>query len=73
MSNHGGRHTDESLSTIELLSEISSAIKGEVPILFDGGVRSGIDILKALALGADYVFLGRPFVWGLAVNGQKGV
>ena len=73
MSNHGGRHTDESLSTIELLSEISSAIKGEVPILFDGGVRSGIDILKALALGADYVFLGRPFVWGLAVNGQKGM
>ena len=48
-------------------------LRGIVPIWFDGGVRKGTDVLKALALGADLVFIGRPVIWGLAVNGQKGV
>ncbi len=73
VSNHGGRHTDESLSTIEVLPGIAKAVGGQIPILFDGGVRSGTDALKALALGADLVMAGRPFVWGLAAGGQEGV
>ena len=73
VSNHGGRHTDESLSTIELLQSIAAAVGGKIPILFDGGVRSGYDALKAFALGADYVFAGRPFVYGLGSEGQEGV
>lgn len=73
MSNHGGRQLDETLSTIEALPEVVKHLRGIVPIWFDGGVRKGTDVLKALALGADLVFIGRPVIWGLAVNGQKGV
>ncbi|PPU69170.1 alpha-hydroxy acid oxidase [Xanthomonas pisi] len=73
VSNHGGRQLDGSLSSIRILPEIVAAAGGRVPILLDGGVRSGTDILKALALGADTVFLGRPVFWALNVGGAQGV
>lgn len=73
VSNHGGRQLDETLSTIEALPGIVKQLKGMVPVWFDSGVRKGTDALKALALGADLVFIGRPIVWGLAALGQAGV
>lgn len=73
VSNHGGRQLDEAYSTIEALPEIASAVHGAIPILFDGGVRTGADVFKALALGADFVLVGRPALWGLAYKGQQGV
>ena len=72
VSNHGGRQFDASPSTIEQLPQIRQAIKGKCPILFDSGVRSGLDILRALHLGADFVFLGRPFVYGVAADPKAG-
>lgn len=70
VSNHGARQLDTTISTLESLKEISDALKGKnIPIFFDGGVRRGTDILKALALGADAVFIGRPILWGLATDG----
>ena len=73
VSNHGGRHLDNTLATIEVLSEAVAAAKGRVEILLDGGVRRGADVVKALALGARAVFIGRPLFWGLAVDGERGV
>jgi len=73
VSNHGGRHLDNTLATVEVLSEAVAAAKGRVEILLDGGVRRGADVVKALALGARAVFIGRPLFWGLAVDGQQGV
>lgn len=73
VSNHGGRHLDNTLATIEVLSEAVSAARGRVEILLDGGVRRGADVVKALALGAKAVMIGRPFFWGLAVAGEQGV
>jgi (S)-2-hydroxy-acid oxidase len=73
VSNHGGRQLDSSPSTIEALPSIASAVKGKIPILFDGGVRHGSDIFKALALGADLVLVGRPVLWGMSYDGQDGV
>lgn len=58
---------------IEVLPEIAEAINGRVPVMVDGGVTLGTDVIKALALGANMVFMGRPILWGLAVNGQEGV
>lgn len=58
---------------IQVLGEVVEAVKGKVPIILDSGVRFGSDVVKALALGADMVCLGRPILWGLAVNGQEGV
>lgn len=72
ISNHGGRQLDGSPSTIEVLPDIVKVIKKQVPIFIDGGFRTGGDILKALALGADMVFLGRPPLWGLASYGEEG-
>jgi lactate 2-monooxygenase len=72
VSNHGGRQVDGALGALEALPAIREAV-GELPLLFDSGVRSGADIFKALALGADAVCVGRPFVWGLALAGQAGV
>lgn len=73
VSNHGGRQLDTVPATIDVLPEIARVVDGRVPILLDGGVRRGTDILKALALGAQAVLVGRPILWGLAVAGQAGV
>jgi 4-hydroxymandelate oxidase len=73
VSNHGGRSLDYSPSSLEVLPEIVEAIGGKVPILFDSGIRRGTDILKALALGANAVCLGRVPRWGLAAYGPQGV
>ena len=72
VSNHGGRQLDTEISSIEALPEISKIIKSKIPILLDGGIRRGTDILKALALGANGVLIGRPIVWGLADDGHQG-
>ena len=73
VSNHGGRNLDTTPATIEALPAVAEAVRGRVPILLDGGVRRGTDVVKALALGARAVLIGRPYVWGLAVDGAAGV
>ena len=73
VSNHGGRSEDTGRGAIECLPEIASVINKRVPIIFDSGVRRGTDIFKALALGADAVCIGRPYLWGLGAFGQPGV
>jgi isopentenyl diphosphate isomerase/L-lactate dehydrogenase-like FMN-dependent dehydrogenase len=73
VSNHGGRVLDSGLASLDVLPEIRAAVGKKATIIFDGGVRTGSDILKALALGADIVATGRPVVYGLAVDGAAGV
>jgi 4-hydroxymandelate oxidase len=73
VSNHGGRQLDTVAATIDVLPEIATAVGGAVPVLLDGGIRRGTDVVKALALGADAVGVGRPVVWGLAAGGREGV
>ncbi|XP_072045179.1 2-Hydroxyacid oxidase 1-like isoform X2 [Amphiura filiformis] len=74
VSNHGGRQLDGVMATIDVLPEVAQAVKGTgVEIYLDGGVRLGTDVLKALALGAKAVFVGRPILWGLALDGECGV
>ncbi|KAK3836228.1 MAG: hydroxyacid oxidase-like protein 1 [Linnemannia gamsii] len=74
VSNHGGRQLDGVLATIDALPEVLDAVKGRnVEVYIDGGVRKGTDVLKALAIGAKAVFLGRPVLWGLAHDGEEGV
>src|SRR5262245_18019021 len=73
VSNHGGRQLDGVAATIELLPAIAAVTAKRVPIILDGGVRRGTDILKALALGATTVAIGRPVIWGLAAAGSSGV
>jgi 4-hydroxymandelate oxidase len=73
VSNHGGRQLDTAPATIDQLRLIAEAVDGRVPVLLDGGVRRGTDIAKALALGADAVAIGRPALWGLAAEGERGV
>jgi isopentenyl diphosphate isomerase/L-lactate dehydrogenase-like FMN-dependent dehydrogenase len=73
VSNHGGRQLDGVAAGISALPEVVEAVQGKVPVLVDGGVRRGIDVFKALALGADAVMVGRPAAWGLAVAGEDGV
>jgi isopentenyl diphosphate isomerase/L-lactate dehydrogenase-like FMN-dependent dehydrogenase len=73
VSNHGGRQLESSRATLDCLPEITTAVDGRMPVLLDGGVRRGTDVLKALALGADAVAIGRPYCWGLAAFGQAGV
>jgi 4-hydroxymandelate oxidase len=73
VSNHGGRQLDGALATIEALPEIAQAVAGRVPVLVDGGVQRGTDVLKALALGATAVQIGRPALWALAEGGAAGV
>lgn len=68
VSNHGGRQLDETPATIDVLPECAKAANGRIRIHVDGGIRSGTDIFKALALGAECVWIGRPVVWGLAVS-----
>jgi 4-hydroxymandelate oxidase len=73
VSNHGGRQLDTALTGIEALPEIVEAVAGRCEVYVDGGIRRGTDVLKALALGARAVLVGRPILWGLAVNGAEGV
>jgi isopentenyl diphosphate isomerase/L-lactate dehydrogenase-like FMN-dependent dehydrogenase len=73
VSNHGGRQVDGAIGSLDALPPIAEAVGGEIAVLFDSGVRNGSDVFKALALGADAVCLGRPYVWGLALGGQAGV
>ena len=73
VSNHGGRHLDNTLATVEVLSEAVAAAHGKMEVYLDGGIRRGADVVKAIALGAKAVFIGRPLFWGLAVDGEKGV
>jgi 4-hydroxymandelate oxidase len=76
LSNHGGRQLDTALSPLEILPSARQAMDRagyKVPLLMDGGIRRGSDVFKALGLGADAVLVGRPILWGLAVNGQGGV
>jgi len=73
VSNHGGRALDGCLGAIDALPEVVTAVGGRVPVLMDGGVRRGSDVVKALALGATAVGLGRPVFFALACNGEQGV
>ena len=73
VSNHGGRQLDTSVPTIRALPEVVEAVDGRAEVLIDGGVRRGTDVIKALALGARAVLIGRPVLWGLSVGGQAGV
>jgi isopentenyl diphosphate isomerase/L-lactate dehydrogenase-like FMN-dependent dehydrogenase len=73
VSNHGGRGEDSGRATIESLPEVVEGVRGRVPVIVDGGFRRGSDIFKALALGANAVAIGRPYIWGLASFGQAGV
>jgi isopentenyl diphosphate isomerase/L-lactate dehydrogenase-like FMN-dependent dehydrogenase len=72
VSNHGGRQLDRAPATAEVLPEAVEAVAGRVPLLVDGGIRRGVDVAIALALGADAVLVGRPALWGLAVGGEDG-
>ncbi|CAN6707652.1 unnamed protein product [Malus baccata var. baccata] len=73
VSNHGARQLDYTPATISVLEEVVHAVGGKIPVLFDGGIRRGTDVFKALALGAQAVLVGRPVVYGLAANGKRGV
>jgi lactate 2-monooxygenase len=73
VSNHGGRQVDGAIAALDALPAVAAAIQGKTPVLFDSGVRYGSDAIKALALGARAVLLGRLYVWGLAVAGEQGV
>ena len=73
VSNHGGRQLDTVLSGADALPEVVDAVGGDIDVLVDGGIRRGTDVLKALALGARAVLVGRAVVWGLAVGGEQGV
>ncbi|KAI4271183.1 MAG: hypothetical protein LQ337_006197 [Flavoplaca oasis] len=73
VSNHGGRQLNGALATLDALPEVVDAVRGAIPVHIDGGIRHGTEIFKALALGADFVWIGRPVLWGLAYNGQEGV
>lgn len=72
VSNHGGRTLDGAIPTAEILPEIVEAVGDRIELLVDGGIRRGADVLRALALGARAVLVGRPFIWGLAINGEAG-
>ena len=73
VSNHGGRQLDSATAAIEALPLIRNALGKEFPLLFDSGIRGGSDIIRALALGADYIMLGRPLMYGIGADGEKGL
>jgi len=73
VSNHGGRQLDYAIASLDALPEVVQVVSGEVPVLLDGGVRRGTDVLKALCLGASGVLIGRPYLYALAVGGADGV
>ncbi len=73
VSNHGGRQLDGSIATLEALPAVVKAVDGRIPILLDSGIRGGSDVFKAIALGANAVLIGRPYIYGLAIGGEAGV
>ncbi len=73
VSNHGGRQLDGAIASLDALPAVLDAVGGRVPVLLDGGVRRGSDVVIALAMGATAVGIGRPALWGLAVQGEAGV
>ena len=73
VSSHGGRQLDSAPPPIELLAKIRAAVGADFPLFFDSGIRSGEDIVKAYACGADYVFIGRPFLFAIAAEGEAGL
>src|SRR5262249_16617125 len=73
ISNHGGRQLDDVVATLDALPAVTQAVAGKAEVFVDGGIRRGTDVLKAMALGAQAVLVGRPILWGLAVAGESGV
>jgi isopentenyl diphosphate isomerase/L-lactate dehydrogenase-like FMN-dependent dehydrogenase len=73
VSNHGGRQLDRTPATVDVLEEVVNGVRGRAEVYLDGGVRRGTDVLIALGLGARAVFVGRPYLWGLAAGGERGV
>ena len=73
VSNHGGNDLDTTLASIRALPTIAEAVGGQIEVLFDGGIRRGADVVKALALGARAVMIGRAYLWGLGAAGESGV
>ena len=73
VSNHGGRQIDGAVAALHALADVAQAVGGRLPVLFDSGIRSGADVFKALALGANSVLVGRPYVYGLSIAGEAGV
>ena len=73
VSNHGGRQVDGAIGALDALPAVAEAVGDDLTVLFDSGIRGGADVAKALALGADAVLLGRPYLWGLALAGEAGV
>jgi 4-hydroxymandelate oxidase len=73
VSNHGGRNLDTVPATMDALPLVTEKVAGRIPVLLDGGIRRGTDVLKALALGANAVLIGRPYLFGLSVGGAAGV
>lgn len=72
VSNHGGRQMDGAMGSLEMLPECVAAVDGKIDVLFDSGVRTGVDVIKALSLGAKGVLIGRPWVYGLGIAGKAG-
>ncbi len=73
VSNHGGRQVEGAIAALDALPGIAKSVQGRAPILFDSGIRCASDVMKAIALGASAVLLGRPYMWGLALGGEQGV
>ena len=73
VSNHGGRQLDSALSSIEALPIIRNALGKDFPIIFDSGIRGGSDVVRALAMGADFTMIGRPLMYGIGADGAKGL
>jgi lactate 2-monooxygenase len=73
VSNHGGRQVEGAIAALDALPAVVKAVRGEIPVLFDSGIRRASDVIKAMALGAQAVLLGRPYLWGLALAGEQGV
>ena len=72
VSNHGGRQLDGAIGSLEVLPEIAAAVGPQITVLFDSGIRTGVDVIKALCLGAKAVLVGRPWVYGLGIHGKEG-